>query len=40
VLTGGISEAELRDAGAIGVYDSPAHLLTELAHSPLARLLS
>jgi HAD superfamily hydrolase (TIGR01549 family) len=40
VRTGGISEAELREAGAIAVYDSPQHLLDELTDSPLARLLS
>src|SRR3954453_6495221 len=39
VLTGGISEAELRDAGALEVYESPEHLLRELDNSPLARLL-
>jgi phosphoglycolate phosphatase-like HAD superfamily hydrolase len=35
--TGGYSEAELRDAGAIAVYDDAAHLLAELDASPLAR---
>jgi HAD superfamily hydrolase (TIGR01509 family) len=40
VTTGGISEAELREAGAIAVYDSPEHLLKELDDSPVARLLS
>jgi HAD superfamily hydrolase (TIGR01509 family) len=39
VLTGGISEAELRGAGAAAVYESPEHLLAELDDSPLARLL-
>jgi HAD superfamily hydrolase (TIGR01549 family) len=37
--TGGISEGELRYAGAVAVYESPEHLLTELDNSPLARLL-
>lgn len=39
VLTGGISEAELRDAGAVAVYESPRHLLNELDTSPIATLL-
>src|SRR3954453_3739039 len=37
VLTGGISEAEIRDAGAIAVYRDVAHLLDEFDSSPLAR---
>ncbi|UNX56218.1 HAD family hydrolase [Georgenia sp. TF02-10] len=40
VLTGGISEPELREAGAVAVYESVAHLLAELDGSPLARLWS
>lgn len=39
VLTGGISEAELRDAGAVAVYESVAELLEKLDESPLASLL-
>jgi HAD superfamily hydrolase (TIGR01509 family) len=38
VLTGGISEAELRDAGAIAVYRDVRHLLESYDASPLARL--
>ena len=36
--SGGISAAELRDAGAIAVYDHPQGLLDALESSPLARL--
>lgn len=39
VLSGGVSEAELRDAGAVAVYDDVAALRARLAGSPLARLL-
>ena len=39
VLSGGISEAELRDAGAVAVYRDARHLLDEFDDSPLARLL-
>ncbi|RWZ61528.1 HAD family hydrolase [Labedella populi] len=39
VLTGGISEAELRDAGAVAVYASVDELLANLEESPLAALL-
>jgi HAD superfamily hydrolase (TIGR01509 family) len=39
VLTGGISEAELRDAGAIAVYRDLRHLLEEYDGSPLADLV-
>lgn len=35
---GGISEAELRDAGAAEVYDNPRHLLESLESSALGRL--
>ncbi|WP_244208232.1 HAD family hydrolase [Arthrobacter oryzae] len=35
---GGISEAELRDAGAVEVYDNPRHLLENLESSSIARL--
>ena len=35
VLTGGTSEAELREAGAVAVYDDVAQLLRELDRSPL-----
>ena len=38
VLSGGIPEAALRDAGAIGIYRDVAHLLDELAESPLGAL--
>jgi HAD superfamily hydrolase (TIGR01509 family) len=38
VLSGGIAEAELREAGAIAVYRDVAHLLAELDASPLARV--
>lgn len=37
VLTGGVSEEELRDAGAVAVYRDVATLLGELDDSPLAR---
>ncbi|WP_018568521.1 HAD family hydrolase [Streptomyces sp. PsTaAH-124] len=36
VLSGGISRADLQEAGADTVYDDPAHLLASLADSPLA----
>lgn len=35
--SGGVSEGELRDAGAVAVYDDVAHLLAELDESPLRR---
>lgn len=35
---GGISEAELRDAGAAEVYDNPRHLLEHLESSIIGRL--
>ena len=38
VLTGGLSERELLDAGAVRVYRSVRHLLDELDASPLGRL--
>jgi HAD superfamily hydrolase (TIGR01509 family) len=37
VRSGGISEEELRGAGAIAVYDDPADLLAHLDESPLGR---
>ncbi len=37
LLTGGISEQELRDAGAAAIYADPAALLSDLAASPLSR---
>lgn len=37
VLTGGVSEAELREAGAVAVYRDVATLLDQLDDSPLAR---
>lgn len=39
VTCGGTSEAELRDAGAIEVYDGPQALLDRLADSAISRLL-
>ncbi|ONH28735.1 HAD family hydrolase [Pseudofrankia asymbiotica] len=39
VLTGGISRAELDDAGAVAVYRDPADLLDHLDDSPVGRLL-
>ncbi|GAA4616280.1 HAD family hydrolase [Actinoallomurus liliacearum] len=36
VLSGGIGADELREAGAVAVYDGTAHLLRELDDSPLA----
>jgi phosphoglycolate phosphatase-like HAD superfamily hydrolase len=38
VLSGGISAAELRDAGAVAIYDDVAQLLREFDDSPLAGL--
>lgn len=38
LLSGGISAGELRDAGAVAVYDDPADLLDHLDDSPLATL--
>jgi len=38
VLSGGISAADLRDAGAIAVYRDVAHLLHDFDSSPLAQL--
>jgi len=38
VLSGGISEAELRDAGAVAVYDDVAALLDRFDDSPLGAL--
>src|SRR3954454_20435836 len=38
VLSGGISETELRDAGAIAVYRDVAHLVAEFDDSPLGKL--
>lgn len=40
LLTGGISESELIEAGAIAVYEDPADLLDRLDESPIGRLLS
>ncbi|WP_225755044.1 HAD family hydrolase [Actinotalea sp. Marseille-Q4924] len=37
VLSGGVSEAELRDAGAVAVYRDVAALLDDLDDSPLAQ---
>lgn len=38
VTTGGISRAELHDAGAVAVYADPQALLDDFADSPLGRL--
>ena len=38
VLTGGISESELREVGAIAVYRDVAHLAAEFDDSPLGKL--
>jgi HAD superfamily hydrolase (TIGR01509 family) len=38
LLSGGISEAELRDAGAVAVYRDVADLLKELDRSPIGAL--
>jgi phosphoglycolate phosphatase-like HAD superfamily hydrolase len=35
---GGISEAELREAGAAEVYDNPQHLLENLERSAIGKL--
>ena len=40
VLSGGIPEGDLRDAGAIAVYRDVAHLLDDFDSSPLANLTS
>jgi hypothetical protein len=37
VLTGGIDERVLREAGAIAVYPSVLELLSDFEHSPLGR---
>lgn len=37
VLCGGFSEAELREAGCIAIYDDPADLLAHYEQSPLAQ---
>lgn len=37
-LTGGVPEADLRDAGAVEVYDGPDHLLAELSGSLISML--
>lgn len=39
LMSGGIGESELRDAGAAAVYGNPSELLQDLDCSPLARLL-
>jgi HAD superfamily hydrolase (TIGR01549 family) len=38
VLSGGISATELRDAGAVEIYDNAADLLNRIEHSALGRL--
>ena len=40
LLTGGVSRAELLDAGAEALYGSPAELLAGLADSPIGRLVA
>ncbi|GGG55677.1 haloacid dehalogenase [Kocuria dechangensis] len=40
LTSGGISEGELREAGAVAVYADPQALLDDFDHSPLARLLA
>jgi HAD superfamily hydrolase (TIGR01509 family) len=40
VLSGGIPEADLRDAGAVAIYRDVRHLLDEFDDSPLAKLAS
>lgn len=40
LMTGGISEAELKEAGAIAVYEDPGDLLDHLDESPIGKLLS
>jgi HAD superfamily hydrolase (TIGR01549 family) len=40
VLTGGISEAELLEAGAVSVYEDPQDLLDNLTASPLSALFA
>ncbi|PZE27267.1 MULTISPECIES: HAD family hydrolase [unclassified Curtobacterium] len=38
VLSGGISEAELREAGAVAVFDDPAAILAGIDDSPIGQL--
>ena len=40
VLTGGFSEHELREAGAVAVFESPGDLLEHLDETPLGQLSS
>lgn len=40
VLTGGISAGELRDAGAVAVYDSVSEVLDELDDGPIGALIA
>jgi HAD superfamily hydrolase (TIGR01509 family) len=40
VETGGNCPADLEEAGALGIYRDPAHLLEELDASPLGRLIA
>lgn len=40
LLTGGVSRAELSEAGAVAVYEDPADLLDNLDGSPIGKLLS
>ena len=36
VRSGGFGDDELRDAGAIGIYDTPGDLAADLDNTPLA----
>ncbi len=38
LCSGGISAADLRESGAVAVYENPAELLSQLQTSPLAAL--
>ena len=40
VLSGGIAEHDLRDAGAVAVYRDVKHLLEDFDNSPIAKLAS
>jgi phosphoglycolate phosphatase-like HAD superfamily hydrolase len=40
VTCGGIQAAQLRDAGAVEVYEGPRHLLENLGSSAIGRLLA
>jgi len=40
VTCGGIQASQLREAGAVEVYDGPGHLLENLGSSAIGRLLA